>query len=48
MRDDIQSIIFKKHAEMVTSIHVKNSLIAMSDSATEILLDEFEIKRKPR
>ena len=48
LRDDIQSIIFKRHAEMVTSIHVKNSLIAMSNSATEILLDEFEIKRKPR
>lgn len=48
LRDDIQSIIFKRHAEMVTSIHVKNSLIAMSNSATEILLDEFEIKRKPQ
>lgn len=47
LRDDIESIIFKRHAEMVTSIHVKNSLIAMSSSATEILLDEFEIKRKP-
>lgn len=48
LRDDIESIIFKKHAELATSSHEVDLIIEMAKNSAEILLDEFEVKRKPQ
>lgn len=46
LHDEIKSIIFKKHIEMATSIHVKNSLAVMAGNAVEIILNKYNITPK--